>query len=309
MATQLADSGLIGDARAELEATLATQTSQNIATLTAAMTTKVTNEIKAAYIDKLTKTIEDKKSAIALDVADKIKAVTEKASKLTDAELEAVKSKTEGKVAEGMASWKAGKLEDPEAPASVQKAAAEQAQQELNVDGASEADLAQMASKISELVAAQLPGKLQAKVNGKMMDAESKAIEEIKNKLTAESQTKLQADIARETAGKDATETATITNQLTPAATEKLNQDITAATTSGALVALKSKLQNDLTEELRPSVQAELKAEITRQQTAELTKDKAEQANNQVQAVANAAGGDEDSELGSTLDTAESFSP
>merc|ERR1719487_484638 len=305
--TALVNSGLTGAERDALETELNTQQSTQVQTLVTAMKSKVESEIKAKYLDELSKGLEDKKAEIASDTADKIAKVTEAAAKLTDTEMQAVEAKTDGKVAQGMTDWKAGKLEDPQAPASVHQAAAEAAQNELNMAGMSEEDKAQTEAKIAQLVENQLPALLNNAVALKMQQAEDNAVVEIKNKLQTDSDTKLQADIARETAGKDATETATIKAELTTAAGDKLKTDISAATTSSALVALKSKLQSDLTEQLRPSVEAQLKAKITRQQVAAAEKDKAEEQSDQLSAVASSTGGSP-SPPSSMLDLAESFS-
>jgi len=318
MGTTLVDSGLIGAERDTLRQRLETETSTAIATKIAAMKVKVESEVKAKYMDELSSSLEDKKASIENETAEKIQKATQEAATLTDAEMQAVDAKVDGRVAQGMTDWKAGKLVDPEAPASVHQAAAETAQNELDMAGMTETDKAATEAKVAQEVENALPALLNTRVQGKMQEAENNAIAEIKTKLQTDSDTKMQADIARETAGKDATETAKIKLEITQAAGDKLKTDIAAATTSSALVALKAKLQSDLTEQLRPSVEAELKAKITRQQVAAAQKAKAEEQADKVEAVVSAGGTTSSGDKGGTnststspnaelLDLAESF--
>merc|ERR1719453_1617881 len=242
------------------------------------MRTKVENEIRTKYLKELSQSLETKKAEIAQDVADKIATATTTASTLSEAELQTASAKADGKVAQGMADWRAGTLATDDAPASVHHASAAAAQAELDQAGLDETAKADMQARVAQQVEAQLAPLVQTRVAGKMSEATNNAIQEISAKIEADSNTKLQADIATQTAGKTASEAETITTTLTNAANDKKNQDITAATTSNALVALKAKLQQDLTTQMTPSVEAELKAKITREELAAHQKEQAEAA-------------------------------
>jgi len=277
MATELTNSGLTGAARQTLQTTLETQTTENIATLVAAMKTRVANEIKTQYMSELSAALENKKAEIATDVANQIAAATGAASTLSDTEMEAVHARVEGRVAQGMVDWKAGKLTDADAPASVHQAQAEAAGNQLTA-GMTEQERANMQSKIAQDVDNALPGALQTKVDGKMTEAESQSVQGVEAKLRADAAVQLQADIARDTAGQDAATAAVTKGNLETASSDKLKSDVAMATTASGLIALKAKLQADLTEQLRPGVKAELKAKFTTAELATATKANADAA-------------------------------
>jgi len=294
MTTALTDSGLTGDARVNLEASLTTTKEQQIKTAVDAMKIKVNDDANLEFTKKLTDEIANIKAGIAKETSDEIAAATTAASTLSDAEKATVDTEASATVATKMADWRAGKLEVklPD-PADV---AAAKLNDELS--SLSETQRAALNGKIADSVQAQLPAKLEAAVDAKMLTAQNEAILAIQNELKTESDTKLAADLAAQSVGKTDAEVTALKTTLTNQSQEALDTLITQKTTGSALSALQTKLRTDLTTQLKPAVEADLKTEVTK---IELPKAKVEAAQ-----TGGISGG---IELGSALDNAKSFKP
>jgi len=295
MQTALTDSGLSGNARINLENSLTATKDAEITKRVDAMKTEQTDKITLEHTKALSDDIEKIKAAIGKEESDDISAATTSASTLTDAEKATVETEATAEVATKMADWRAGKLE-VKLPDPAEVAAAKLADE---MNGLTEDQRAALNSKVADLVADQLPAKLEAAVDAKMLTAQSEAVLAIQNELKAESDTKLEADIAAQSAGKTDAEITALKASLGSAAQTALDIKITEKTTGSALTGLQTKLRTDLTTQLRPATKSELEASIMK---TELAKAKVEAA----QTAATGAGG---AELGSALDNAKAFSP
>lgn len=299
---QFDNSPVVGAAREKLKTDLEAAKEKNIADKIAARRTEVDDRLEAENVEKLQKQIEEKKAAIATDLANKMAAATTAAASLTDVEKEAMQAAAAGEVATGMADYKAGKLEvaiamqlgDPKEIAKMQASDA--------MHGLTENQRAALEAKVADIMAEKLPDALDAAVNAKYAAAKNKAVSAIESELKTQSNTKLAADIASQTAGKSETEAATIKTNLEEAAQTALSAQVTAKTSGEGLVALEVKVRKELSDELKPAVQASLKADVLKNQLAFAKMQAAQAATNVNEATKN-------NELGSALDTAKDFKP